>query len=62
MMASANTNTVAPNLGLSELKDAGAKSIQVAIAAGVVAFAVQAAVKAGKSLLASGKSVANGLK
>ena len=61
-MTTTSPKAVPINLGLSELKNAGTKSIQVALAAGVVAFAVQAAVTAGKSLLASGKSVAEGLK
>ncbi|AWN03288.1 hypothetical protein PBI_CAMILLE_41 [Microbacterium phage Camille] len=60
-MGTTPANTT-PTNGLNSLKDAGASSIQIAIAAGVVAFAVQAAVTAGKSLVASGKGLAAGLK
>lgn len=60
-MATNNTPAV-KNLGLGELKDAGVKSAQIALAAGITVFAVQAAVTAGKALVANSKSLANGLK
>lgn len=56
-----STNPV-KNLGVSELKDAGIKSLGIGIAATVTVFAVQAAVVAGKALLAGGKGLAESLK
>lgn len=57
-----NTNATVKNLGLPELKDAGIKSLGIGIAATVTVFAVQAAVVAGKALLAGGKDLADSLK
>lgn len=56
------SNNPVKNLGLSELKDAGIKSLGIGIAATVTVFAVQAAVVAGKALLANGKDLADSLK
>lgn len=50
------------NLGVAELKDAGVKSLGIGIAATVTVFAVQAAVVAGKALIANGKGLADSLK
>lgn len=61
MANAANTNPV-KSLGLTELKDAGIKSLGIGIAATVTVFAVQAAVVAGKALLANGKDLADSLK
>lgn len=61
--AAGNTsNNPVKNLGLNELKDAGVKSLGIGIAATVTVFAVQAAVVAGKALLANGKDLADSLK
>lgn len=62
MANTANTNNPVRNLGLNELKDAGLKSLGIGIAATVTVFAVQAAVVAGKALVANGKGVASSLK
>lgn len=62
-MAAANSAVnVAKTLGVDALKDAGISSLQIGLAAGVTVFAIQAAVVAGKALLASGKVLAKGLK
>ena len=57
-----NSNNPVKNLGVAELKDAGIKSLGIGIAATVTVFAVQAAVVAGKALLANGKDLADSLK
>ena len=62
MAATTNTTNPVKNLGVSELKDAGIKSLGIGIAATVTVFAVQAAVVAGKTLLAGGKDLADSLK
>lgn len=62
MAATTNTTNPVKNLGVSELKDAGIKSLGIGIAATVTVFAVQAAVVAGKALLAGGKDLADSLK
>jgi hypothetical protein len=62
MANTASSNNPVRNLGLPELKDAGIKSLGIGIAATVTVFAVQAAVVAGKALLANGKVVADSLK
>ena len=60
-MATANSKST-NNLGLPEIKDAGIKSLGIGIAATLAVFAVQVAVVSGKSLLASGKGLADSLK
>lgn len=62
MASTTGTTNPVKNLGIAELKDAGIKSIGIGIAATVTVFAVQAAVVAGKSLLAGGRGVADSLK
>lgn len=63
-MASNTTtsNSIVKGLGVAELKDAGVKSLQLGLAATVTVFAVQAAIVAGKVLLANGKGLADSLK
>lgn len=62
-MASTTSNTInVKSLGIAELKEAGVKSVQLGLAATVTVFAIQAAVVAGKVLLANGKGLADSLK
>ena len=62
MATSTAAATKGLGLGVSELKGAGVTSLQLGLAATVTVFALQAAVIAGKVLIANGKGLATSLK
>lgn len=49
-------------LRLETLKDAGTNSLWIGLATGMAVFAIQAAVTAGKAVIADGKTVFQNLK
>lgn len=57
-----NTTQSASTLKVSTLKDAGVKSLWIGLATGLGLFAVQAAVVAGKAVVADIKELGNSLK
>lgn len=61
-MAPTAANNAVKNVSVSALKDAGLSSAQLALAAGVTVFAVQASLVAGKVVVANVKSLAASLR